>query len=718
MMLSLNKKIKRTPTILQMEAVECGAASLAMILAYYGRWVSLEELRAACGVTRDGSKASNVMKAALQYDLDTEGFKVEPEDLDDITLPAIIFWNFNHFLVLEGYHDGKYYLNDPANGPRVVNYEEFNQSFTGVTLTFQPSQDFKKGGEKSSLLRFISSVLKGSHASILFFILTGLFLVIPGIILPVFTKIFIDDILIKNTATWVVPLLFGMVGTAFVRMGLLWLQNHYLLRFEEKLALSLSSRLFWHILKLPVGFFSQRFGGEIGSRVAITNQVAQFLSRNFASTVLNFILVLFFAVLMFFYDWILTSITIFFAIANIIALYILSNKISVQKMVLLQAKSKVIGTLMSNLQIVESLKASGNEDDFFTKYTAYHTKSSNSEQKLLFITILLSVIPEFIMLMNTSAILIIGSFRVMDGILTMGMLVAFQSLMASFMAPINNLVQTGGKLQEMTGNLSRIEDIQRHPQDKSFDKQPLSNIADTKLRGKIEIKNISYGYSKTDPPFITDFNLTLNPGERVALVGSSGSGKSTVAKILSGIYDPWEGEILFDNINRNSLPRPLLTNSMAIVDQQISMFEGTIRENITLWDQTIPDPDMVQAATDAAIHQVVLQKPKAYDYTIEESGKNFSGGEKQRLEIARALVNCPSILILDEATSALDPATEKEIDANLRRRGCSCLIIAHRLSTIRDCEEIIVMDKGQIVERGNHEQLVANDGYYAKLIQE
>jgi NHLM bacteriocin system ABC transporter peptidase/ATP-binding protein len=709
----------RTPTVLQMEAVECGAAALAIVLAHFGLWVPLEELRVACGVSRDGSKASNVVKAAREYGMEAKGYKKEPQTLRTLQPPMILHWNFNHFVVLEGFRKGRVHLNDPGSGPRVVTEEELDQAFTGVVLTFKPGPDFKRRGEPPSLMPALRSRLGGTRAALAFVLLAGLALAIPGMVVPAFSKIFIDGILLEGHRDWLPPLLLGMGAAALLLGALTFLQQSYLLRLETRMAVGGSSRFLWHVLRLPSEFFSQRFAGDISSRVAINDRVAQLLSRDLATNVLGTLMIAFYAVLLFQYDAVLTLAGIAVASLNVAALRYVSRRRVDGSRRLVQDQGKLQGTAIGGLQTIETLKATGGEADLFTRWAGYQAKVVNGQQELERYTQLLDAVPPLLSSVNTALILGIGGLRVMNGALTLGGLVAFQLLMAAFIAPINRLVSLGGRLQTAEGDMNRLDDVLRYRVEAAAGTALGSAVAaeePVKLAGRLELRGVSFGYSRLDPPLIESLSLTLEPGSRVALVGGSGSGKSTIAKLVTGLYPPWSGEILFDGRPRSEVPPRVMTSSLASVDQSIFLFEGTVRENLTLWDPTISLPEVVAAAKDACIHEDIAARSGGYDSLVEEGGANWSGGQRQRLEIARALVGRPALVVLDEATSALDATTEGRIDQNLRRRGCTCLIVAHRLSTIRDADEIIVLEKGKLVQRGKHDDLKRIEGPYARLI--
>jgi len=730
----------RTPTLLQMEAVECGAAALGIILGYYDKIVPLSELRQACGVSRDGSKAANVLRAAQQYGLEARGYKAELGQLQSLKPPYIVFWNFNHFLVVEGFQKQRVYLNDPATGPRTISDQEFDEGYTGVVLAFEPGPDFQPGGQKTSIRRSLWERLRSSAGALLYCVLAGFLLTLVGMIVPVFSQIFVDEILVQGRYQWLRPLIIGMVFAALLQGLLTLLQLRYLRRLKIKLSVGMSSRFLWHILRLPVGFYAQRFAGEITNRTSLNDRVANALSGELATTVIDIVMVIFYALLMVQYDWVLTLLGVSFAGINIATLQWVSRKRVDTNQRLMQEHGKASGISISALQSIETLKASGLESDFFSRWSGHYTKAINSQQELGLTNQTFSVLPALLTALSSMMLLVIGGLRVMDGHLSIGMLVAFQGLMRSFLAPVNNLVNFGSTLQELEGNLVRLDDVLQNPTDievsgnqPNTEHQPSpEHHPDTvqcsspkatnatsiiKLSGKVELKDLTYGYSPLDPPLIENLNLSIQPGQRVAFVGGSGSGKSTVAKLIGGLYAPWSGEILFDGQSRSNIPRRTLTNSVAMVEQDILLFEGTVRENLSLWDATVPTLNLVRACKDAAIHDAVMALAGGYDADLSEGGLNLSGGQRQRLEIARSLVHNPSILIMDEATSALDAESERVIDQNLRRRGCTCIIVAHRLSTIRDCDEIIVLERGKVVQRGTHQSLWQEEGIYAHLLR-
>lgn len=713
------KKIARTwvktPTVYQMEATECGAASLAMVLGYYGCFIPLEQMRIETGVSRDGCNARNILRAARKFGMTCKGYTKSIEDLEKIQTPAIIHWNFNHFVVFEGYKNGHPYINDPARGRRKLTMEELDDSFTGVVLCFEKSAEFKKNKKVSTLPDFIKERLQGQGASVLGLFCTGLILVIPGLIVPVFSQIFVDDILLGGNTKWLGALIWAMLGTTLFQMLFGWIRGSVLMRLQSKMALTSARKFLYRMFRLPISFFDQRYSGDLAQRVANNNNVSDFLAGELAETVLNLFVAVFYLILMLMYSPVLTAIGVVGVGISLLISHLASRYLSNVSMKVQQDSGKMVGAFYSGIAITSTLKASGAENEYAARVLGHYARNASTEQRLGKIQEILSAIPQAVGQVSGVLVLMIGGSMVIKGSITAGMLVAFGQLLSTFTSPVNALVGFFNQIQTLKADMSRVLDIQRYDISEQFKRKEYADIRE-KLSGDVELQDISFGYSSLAPALIEDFCFHVEPGSSVALVGSSGCGKSTVAKIISGLYSPWQGEVLVDGIPIQQISPDIISGSIATVSQNITIFSGTIRENLTLWNKTIMEQDIVRAAKDACIHDTITKMPGAYDFRLSEDGYNLSGGQRQRLEIARALVLNPSILIMDEATSALDPIVEKEIMDNIKRRGCTCIIVAHRLSTIRDCDEIIVMKRGRIVQRGTHDELKDQEGLYNILI--
>ncbi|WP_142848451.1 NHLP family bacteriocin export ABC transporter peptidase/permease/ATPase subunit [Telmatospirillum sp. J64-1] len=707
----------QVPTILQMEATECGAACLAMVLAYHGRWVPLETLREACGVSRDGSKASNLLKAARRFGLAAKGFRKEPDTLHDLPVPSIIHWNFNHYVVFRGIKGDRVHLNDPASGPRVISRQELDESFTGVVIALERGEDFAPGGTPPRPFAQLADSLRGSRPALALVALLSLFLVLPGIVIPGLTSQFIDMVLVQQMESWVMPLVLGLLLATLLQGGVTALQQHYLLRLEAKLAVTLAGRYLSRLMTLPMRFFTQRHAGELANRVAATDRVATLLSGELATNLFNAMSLVFYLAVIAFFDPVMAAAAAVLGGCNALALVFAARKRDDLNRQLLGQQGKLLSATVGSIHNIETLKATGGESDAFALWSGHQAGLLTTRQEIGVQSALLSVIPALTTALAPVAVLGIGGYRVMEGVLTIGALVAVQTLFQNFMGPLAGLTQLGARLQLIKGDIARLSDVLSTPPPPSAEMEEQDPAFSAPPQGRVELRSVSFGYSPLDEPLIANFSLTLEPGKRIALVGGSGSGKSTIGRLVSGLLQPWEGEILIDGIPLAELSPARFVATIAHVDQDIMLFEGTVRDNLTLWAKDVPDEVLTRALKDAEIHAEVASRPGGYDGMIREGGLNFSGGQRQRLEIARALVNDPAVIVLDEATSALDPVTEHAIDSNLRRRGCACLIVAHRLSTIRDADEILVMEHGTVVERGTHEDLMARNGRYADLIR-
>ncbi len=714
----------KTPTVLQMEAVECGAASLAMILAYYGKWIPLERLRQECGVTRDGSNAENLVRAAERMGCNAKGRAGRPVGLKKKEYPLILFWEFNHFVVLEGIENDIVYLNDPGMGRRQMPWDEFRRSYTGVYIEIRPGKDFVPEGHPYSIVKALTEKLVEDKWAILFLIVLGLCMIIPGLAVPVMNQIFIDDVFSMKHPDWT-KLLFAAMAGAMVLSGIMTAMRSAVLNYwRRKLTLSDSSGFFWHVLRLPVAFFQQRYAADVASRIQLNEANARVISEEAATCLLDLFVAIFYLGLLFQYSVPLTLVGISVSALDIFVLLYMRRNMTDLTMRVQQETSKEYGALMSGVMMIESIKANGSEDELFTKWSGYGTKATDVTQQMQYWALKLKLIPTLLAGLNSALIMTVGGFSIMEGVMTAGIYMAFNSLMEQFQKPVQKLKLFGDSLQTTEMQMQRLDDVRRYKidslnyPDEEEEERKRKSFRGDRLSGELSLRDVSFGYSPLNPPLIEHFNLTLEPGAWAAVVGASGSGKSTLAKVVSGLYEEWSGEVLFDGVDRRDIPRTVIVNSLSTVDQDVFQLSGTVRENISLFDGSLPKEDIIQAAQDVCIHEDILKLEGGYEALVSEGGLNFSGGQRQRMEIARALASNPSILILDEATSAIDPMTEQTILENIRRRGCTCLIVAHRLSTIRDADEIIMLEKGKVAERGTHRELMQNDGPYRRLIEE
>jgi NHLM bacteriocin system ABC transporter peptidase/ATP-binding protein len=712
---------KKVPLVIQMEALECGAACLCMIANHYGKWVKLPQVRKDCGVSRDGSVAKNILAAGRDYGFEAAGYRLEPSDLTDIQMPAIIHWNFNHFVVLTkiDFKKKKAYINDPARGRVVMPFEEFDNAFTGILLSFKPTEKFKPEGEPTSIFLFAKKRLKGSAFPFILMVILSIIVTVIAIVNPVFDKIFIDRILSGNEPNWLTPFLGIVMLVIILNILVEIIKTIYWMKIEGKFAIVSSSEFMWHCLRLPLEFFSQRYIGDIVERQEATGKITLVLIKKIAPIAIDTISLIFYFFIMINFSWKLTIIGLSATILNMILVNYTSKKMAEIQKASMPNSGKLMSVTYSAIEMIETIKSTGAENGFFERWAGFYAKQNNSQISTMNLVQYIGAIPSIIHEIAKIILILSGVYMIMQGHFTIGGLMAFQGFLGGFLHPIDNFIDVYQSFLGIKNEMERVEDVFDYPNDRAINFNKKDNpkqLSSEILTGKLELKNITFGYSRLAEPLIKDFSFTLEPGKWVALVGGSGSGKSTISKLIMGLYRPWSGEILFDGKTRDEIGYYKFHDSVSMVDQEKILFNDSIKNNIKMWDNSIEDFSVNLATRNANIHKTIITRKDGYNHVIQEGGKDFSGGQCQRMEIARALVTEPVLVILDEATSALDAETEEIVVKNIRNLGCSCVVVAHRLSTIRDCDEIIVFDNGKVAERGTHLELKEKQGAYSKLI--
>ena len=708
-MRSKKRRVKKVPVVVQMETVECGAACLSMILAYYGKWLSLEQLRTDCGVSRDGSNARCIVQAARRHGLDAHGYRADISHLEHMA-PAIIHWNYNHFVVFKGFDGGLAYINDPGIGSIAVSMEDFNRSYTGVAITASPTDQFKPQGHQTSILHYVRENIRGVSDAFIFTLIMGILTAFAGMLYPLFSQVFMDDIITGKNEEWTVPFFVGMSALVVFHFLLAFLDNVYGRRFSGSMSLKGNTRFLWHALNLPMEFFAQRYVGDIVQRQSLNETITNTLVRILAPYAINILLLIVYVVVMARYSFLLTLMGLMSVALNIYVVRKESELRNNLSRAMEQTEGKFYGITMSCVDNIESIKAAGAERSFFDFWAGYFARRNNQEVAFE----ARSFSPYVFGHVANALVLILGASLILYGDFSIGMLMAFQGFMAEFMRPAMGLMQGSTTVIELRSQMERIDDVIAYPTEKWSDDTNEAHGA--KMSGMFEMKNVTFGYSPTSEPLIKDFSMKVEPGKSIALVGTSGCGKSTIAKLVAGLYEPWSGDILFDGRKRSEISHEEYVNSVAVIDQHVVLFDDTISENLKMWDHSIEDFTMTMACIDSGIRNDIISRPRGFNTKLVKGGGNFSGGQRQRMEIATALAREPILLVMDEATSALDTVTEREVMQNIRQCGASLIVIAHRLSTVRDCDEIIVMDHGQIAERGNHDELMSRDGIYKKLM--
>ena len=712
------KKVAKVPVIMQMEALECGAASLAMILAYFGLWIPLEQLRKECGVSRDGSNLKSMFKVAKKYKLTPKAFRCDAETLrKDGRFPAVVFWEFNHFVVVDGFNGDYVFLNDPARGKVRLTIEEFAKSYSGVCMLFEPAEDFETGGQPASILEFARERLTGTLPMFLMVTVTTLIASLTGIMLPAFSRFFVDNLLTRNVAQWSAGFFVLLGLTVVSQIASLWIKTVYMLKLQGKMAAISNASFLWHILRLPVEFFEQRMAGDIVQRQQSNQEITNTLINIFAPLVLDSAAMVFNLFIMMNYSPLLASVGVASVLGNLwLARVISAKRIDITR-VQMRDMANLNGTTLMGIDMIETIKSAGAENGFFTRWAGFQANANAQAVKFARLNQTLGQIPPLVSLLSSNLILFLGVRLIMSGEWTIGLISAFNGYLTAFSNPAVSLINAGQRIQEMRTNMERVQDVFKYPTDIEY--SAMKTIPDKelgKLSGLVEMKHVTFGYNKLDAPILEDFSMRVEPGGSVAIVGPSGCGKSTAAKLITGLYPVWSGEILFDGKRIDEINRNIFTSSVTCVNQDITLFEDTVANNIRMWDKSIEDFEVILAARDAAIHDDIVQRNGDYSAEVQEGGRNFSGGQRQRIEIAGALAQEPTILIMDEATSALDSKTEYELMRLVSLRGITRIIISHRLSIIRDCDEIIVMKEGRIIDRGTHGELMKRCSYYAELI--
>ena len=710
------KGVVNTPLIMQLEALECGAASLTMVMAYYGKWVALEQVRVDCGVSRNGSNAKNILRAAGKYGFKTKGYAYSTQKLRERgKFPGIIHWGGGHFVVINGFRGNKAIINDPAKGVVKVDLETFDKIFTGIYLEILPDEGFEPGGKRKSIFAFAKKRLIGAAPLIAFFAITTIVFYLIGIINPVVNQVFVDYLLGGNNPDWLLPFIFICAGIGLLQIIVTLVQSLYQYKIRGKLDLAGSVTYMWRILRMPIEFFSQRMVGDLQSRQSENASIAETLVNVFAPLLFNTIMLVFYLAVMISKSWILTLVGVATVVLNaFVSFYVSKLRVNITR-VQSRDKARLNGLTTKGIEMIETIKSNGAEASYFSTWSEAQDNVVAQRMKIAKTNAITGLIPAFATMVANYSILILGVYYTMKGEFTVGSILAFQGLLSSFMSPAMTIITSGQTLQEMRTSMERVDDVLEYPLDPNVMREiPMEEVS--KIRGSLVLKNVTFGYSRLDAPVLSDFNLEIKQGQKVAIVGSTGSGKSTLSKLISGLYNPWSGEITFNGKKIEEIDHEIFTSSIAVVDQDITLYEDTISNNIKMWDQSIENYEVIMACNDAQIHKAIMTREGQYNAPVLEGGKNFSGGERQRIEIARSLAADPSIIILDEATSALDAKTEFEVVKAIKARGITTIVIAHRLSTIRDADLIVVLERGHIVEQGTHDALMALKGSYYNLV--
>jgi ATP-binding cassette subfamily B protein len=710
--------MKRVPVILQMTPHECGAACLAMILGYHGHEISMSECRKHLRSGRDGLSARAIAQAGRDLGLRVRALSLEPEGLAQVRLPAIIHWNFDHFVVLVRWTPKSVDVVDPAIGRRRLTQEEFSAAFTGVLLAMEPGAGFQpqKMQGKLSWHGYLRQLLQtpGTKNNLAQILGASAVLQALGLVFPLFTLVLVDIILPKQDFSALPILGIGMVVLALSNVIFTYLRSALALYLETRLDIEVMLGFFEHMLKLPFRFFQERTSGDLLMRLGSISIIREELTGQTVSAVLDAALVVVYLVILFVWQPIFGLMALAFGAIQIVLMLVSMRRLYelTERDIAAQAESQ--SYLVEALTGIATLKVAASEDRALGHWSNLFFKQLNISLKRTHLGMLIDVGREALDTLAPILLLWVGAAGVLNGTLTLGAMFAVTSLSITILGPLTSLVATAQQVQLVGAHIERIADVfETQPEQEPQSVQPAP-----RLTGRIEVRNASFRYHPNAPWAIRRFSVAIEPGQKIGIVGRSGSGKSTLAMLLLGLYPLEEGEILYDGIPLSSMNYRTLRNQFGVVLQNTDLFSGSIRNNIGSHDPDVSLPQIREAARRAAIDDEIIQLPMGYDTVIAEGGADMAGGQRQRIAIARALVNEPPILLLDEATSHLDSMTESIVDQNLSDLNCTRIVIAHRLSTVRNADLILVLDQGVIIERGTHEQLLALGGFYASLVRE
>jgi ATP-binding cassette subfamily B protein len=724
-----NQRIKAR-TCLQYEAAECGAASLATILAYFSRIVALSELRQACGVTRDGSNAKQLLQAGRLYGLTARAYRSSGEQLKEQgKFPCVVFWGFNHFLVVEGFNDTHAFLSDPAQGRVRVVMEEFLDNFTGIVLEFEPGPSFAPGGSQRSPLLSLPGTLRPYSGSLLLLLLVATAQAVITLLVAGLTSTFIDSFLQNEQLAFGIPILWLLLLAVLAWLALLCVQFAMLRRMQLLLSKRLTADLFRKLFQLNFDFFQARFQGEIASRLLLgmaTTQVVVAQLLRFAVSLWVGLLVLMVALVI--SGWLALLVMLVMGGNLLLNWWLTDQRYDANRKLSIE-QGKAQGKGLAGINNMETLKASGLEFDFLSQWQGSFGNVVIESQQLGRQMAFSSIAAGGSSFLLNGLIITVGGLLIIAGKMSLGSLVAFQFLQGQLIAPINALPQLNTTLQRLIGDLGRLDDLKNSdedplvrsfamPTDMNTDISSDDSVGDsTRLQGSIELRDLSYGFDAISPPFISNLDLTIAAGSQLAIVGGSGSGKTTLIRLLAGLSQPSAGELLFDGKPWQQHGDAVMRRSLAYVPQQVFMFNASIQHNITLWRPGYSLHDLEEAARDASVLETITSQPEAFQRKLRDNGSDLSGGERQRLELCRALLRKPSILLLDEATSALDNATQSRVLDALVRRGLTVISVAHRLDAALRSDQVLVMRAGKVIERGSPQQLLSQQGLFSELVQ-